>query len=108
MSQRAVEHHTKAAEQYEHAARHHKEAARHYEVGDHEKAVHQARLADESHHLATHHAEEAAKAHIEHYGDTVLEPSTLATLKREMASPRMPQSVREELASVEAAALEKA
>ena len=108
MSQQAVELHTKAAEQYEQAARHHKEAARHYELGDHEKALHHAHLADENHHLATDHAAEAAKAHIEHYGDTVLEPTTLATVKKEMAAPRMAQSVREEIESVEAATVEKA
>jgi hypothetical protein len=52
-------------------------------------------LADESHRLATHHAKEAGKAHTEHYGDTVLEATTLATVKNEMEAPRMAQSARE-------------
>ena len=105
MSQRAIEHHTEAASHYEKAARHHKEAARHYELGDHKRALYHARLADENHQLATHRSAEAGKAHLESYGDTALEPTTLETVKKEMAPPRMAQSAREEIESVEAAPL---
>jgi hypothetical protein len=107
MSKRAVEHHTEAASHYEQAARHHKEAARHYELGDHERALYHARLATENHQLATHQSAEAGKAHLESYGDAPLESTTLETVKKEMSSPRMAQSVREEIESVEAAALGK-
>jgi len=106
MSKRVAEHHTKAAEHHEQAALHHREAARHCEAGDYERAACHTRLANVAQHLATRSAE-AGEAHLEHSGDVVLAPSTLATVK-EMESPRVAQSAREATEGIDAAPSEKA
>jgi hypothetical protein len=78
----------------EHAARHHKEAAKHHEAGNYLRATHHAHLACGHHQLANRHSAEAAKAHVEHYGDMIISPATLATVTEEMALPRMAQSAK--------------
>ena len=60
---------SKQAAAHEHAARHHKEAAKHHEAGAHEKAAHHAHLAHGHSQQAIDAETEAAKAHVEQYGN---------------------------------------
>jgi hypothetical protein len=69
MAKQTAEHHTRAAESHGHAQRHHQNAAKHHQAGNHEKAAHHAHLANGHAEQAKQHSREAAKSHVENYGN---------------------------------------
>jgi hypothetical protein len=93
VSKRAVEHHTKEADHHEHPARHHEEAAKHHESGNYVKVTHYAHLEYGNHQLSNRHSAEA-KAHVEHYGDMIIRPATLATVRKKWRCPTWPSRLR--------------
>ena len=83
---------SKTWEHYHHAARHHEQAAYHFkeaaaydEVGESEKAAHQAYLAHGHNQLAIHHDSEAAKLHAEQR-DSLATPVTKKGAKKKRAA----------------------